>query len=38
MISSKNHHAAPTVRRALLIAIILFRPQGLLGRSEERTV
>ncbi|HEY1722026.1 MAG TPA: branched-chain amino acid ABC transporter permease [Magnetospirillaceae bacterium] len=34
-ISTEYRSALPLV---LLIAIILFRPQGLLGRSEERTV
>ena len=34
-VSAQYRNAVPLV---LLIAVILFRPQGLLGRAEERTV
>lgn len=38
MISSKNHHAAPTVRRALLIAIISGSPFAAMAQAPVDTV
>ena len=35
---SSRRSTAPRCRCCCLIAVILFRPQGLLGRAEERTV